>query len=119
MTSEIGSLVVLFPEGTSSHGWEILPFKSALLGPATNTAYPLVASYIHYELEDGNVVEEVCHWKDMTFARHLLNLLSKKHIQVLLQFSELKQRSNERKELAQQLHREVLNLKLTPDPTPS
>jgi lyso-ornithine lipid O-acyltransferase len=108
---DAGTLVVLFPEGTSSGGRDVLPFKSALLEPATNPAYPLTASHIGYELEDGNVAEEVCYWKDMDFASHLLNLLSKRRIRTHLRFSGLGERRNERKELARQLHAEVSNLK--------
>jgi len=55
-----------------------LPFKSALLEPATNPAYALAAGYIQYELKDGNVAEELCYWKDMTLVPHLLNLTEQK-----------------------------------------
>jgi 1-acyl-sn-glycerol-3-phosphate acyltransferase len=108
-----GALVVLFPEGTSSDGQNVLPFKSALLEPATNYSYPLSASLIEYQLEDGDVSEEVCYWKDMTFVPHLINLLSKRRIEASVRFSELRQRREGRKELARQLHSEVLKLKLS------
>lgn len=48
-----GALVVLFPEGTSSDGRSVLPFKSALLEPATDCCQPLSASLIEYRLEEG------------------------------------------------------------------
>jgi len=108
-----GALVVLFPEGTSSDGSSVFPFRSALLEPATDLAYSLTASHIGYELEDGIVGEEVCYWKDMTFGPHLLNLLSKRRIQAHLSFSEVIQRSNERKKLAHQLYAEVATLQNT------
>ena len=108
-----GALVVLFPEGTSSDGLEVLPFKSALLEPATNPAYALTASHIGYQLEDGNVAEEVCYWKDMNFAAHLLNLLGKRRIRAHLRLSGLGERRDERKELTRQLHAEVSGLKTT------
>jgi 1-acyl-sn-glycerol-3-phosphate acyltransferase len=105
------TLVVLFPEGTSSDGREVLPFKSALLEPATNPNHQLTAGHIHYELDDGDVAEEVCYWKDMTFAPHLLNLLSKKRIRAEVHFSVVGYRSVDRKELARELHGTVLRLK--------
>jgi lyso-ornithine lipid O-acyltransferase len=110
---EAGALVVLFPEGTSSGGCGVLPFKSALLELATNPAYALAASHLHYELQDGDVAEEVCYWKDMTFGPHLVNLLSKRRIQAYLAFSEITQRSKERKELAHLLHAKVTTLQNT------
>jgi 1-acyl-sn-glycerol-3-phosphate acyltransferase len=106
-----GALVVLFPEGTSSGGETVLPFKSSLLEPATRQAHALAAGLIAYELTDGDVSEEVCYWKDMTLVRHLINLLSKRAIRASVGFTELRQGSTNRKELARQLHSEVLRLK--------
>jgi 1-acyl-sn-glycerol-3-phosphate acyltransferase len=106
-----GALVILFPEGTSSGGQTVLPFKSSLLEPATGCCHGLTASLIAYRLEDGDVGEEVCYWKDMTFIPHLINLLSKKRVEVAVRFSELRQGSTNRKELARQLHAEVSKLK--------
>jgi len=105
------ALVVLFPEGTSSDGRTVLPFKSALLEPATKSSYPLSACLIEYQLEDGNVGEEVCYWKDMTFLAHLVNLLSKSRVKASVRFSEIRTCRAHRKELARELHSEVLNLK--------
>lgn len=106
-----GALVVLFPEGTSSSGQTVLPFKSSLLEPAMQSARALTAGLIAYELTDGDVSEEVCYWKDMTLVPHLINLLSKRAIRVSVRFAELHQGSSNRKELAKQLRLEVLKLK--------
>jgi 1-acyl-sn-glycerol-3-phosphate acyltransferase len=106
-----GALVVLFPEGTSSGGETVLPFKSSLLEPATRHSHALTAGLISYELSDGNVSEEVCYWKDMTLVPHLINLLSKRAIRASVNLTELRHGSTNRKELARQLHSEVLRLK--------
>lgn len=108
---EQGVQVVLFPEGTSSDGQTVLPFKSSLLEPATDCAHRLTAGLIQYRLEDGDVGEEVCYWKDMTFLPHLINLLSKRRVEVSVAFTELGQGRTGRKELARQLRAEVLKLK--------
>lgn len=109
-----GALVVLFPEGTSSNGETVLPFKSSLLEPATRQTHALFVGVIQYELEDGNVTEEVCYWKDMTMLPHALNLLSKRSIRASVRFTQLRESSTDRKELARQLHSEVLRLKESP-----
>ncbi len=109
-----GVLVILFPEGTSSGGETVLPFKSSLLEPATRQCHSLSAGLIQYQLEDGDVSEEVCYWKDMTLVPHLVNLLSKRTIHASVHFTRLREGSTNRKELARQLHSEVLRLKEAP-----
>ena len=105
------SLVVLFPEGTSSDGLTVLPFKSSLLEPAVRQAHPLSAGLIQYALGDGDVGEEVCYWKDMTLVPHLINLCSKHTIQASVHFSQLREGNEDRKQLARKLHAEVLRMK--------
>lgn len=109
-----GTLVVLFPEGTSSNGQTVLPFRSSLLEPATRLAQPVTAAWIGYELADGDVGEEVCYWKDMTLLPHLINLLGKHQVRARLRFRRVPAPAVERKELARQLHAEVVRLKESP-----
>jgi len=108
---DAGALVVLFPEGTTSDGREVLPFKSSLLEPATQQPHGLSAGFIEYSLNDGSVADEVCYWRDMTLLPHLLNLLGKRGLDARLCFTELREASSDRKHLARQLHSEVLRLK--------
>lgn len=106
-----GALVVLFPEGTSTNGQTLLPFKSSLLEPATNPAWPVAVGWIHYEIDDGDASEEVCYWGDHTFFPHMLNLLSKRRVRATVRFGQFPQRNGDRKELAQRLREEILALK--------
>jgi 1-acyl-sn-glycerol-3-phosphate acyltransferase len=105
-----GALVALFPEGTSSSGDTVLPFKSALLEPATDPRHPLAACGLGFEIEDGRVADEVCYWRDMTLVPHLLNLLGKRGVSAFVSFSRIQERAGDRKQLAQQLHAEVRRL---------
>jgi 1-acyl-sn-glycerol-3-phosphate acyltransferase len=106
-----GVLVVLFPEGTSSGGETVLPFKSALLEPAVRHTHALTAGFISYELADGVASEEVCYWKDMTLVPHVINLVSKRSVRASVGFTELRRGSSNRKELARQLHSEIMRLR--------
>jgi 1-acyl-sn-glycerol-3-phosphate acyltransferase len=104
-------LLVLFPEGTSSDGATVLPFKSSLLEPVAGGTKSVTAGLISYALGDGKVEDEICYWRDMTFFPHLINLFSKKDIRIRLRFTPVADCKPDRKELATQLHREVLGLK--------
>jgi len=108
---ERGALVVLFPEGTSSDGKSVLPFKSSLLEPAARFKHPLATALIQYELPDGDVGEEVCYWKDMTLVPHLINLLSKRGLRASIRFTQTSAGSSDRKQIARQLHAEILQIK--------
>lgn len=105
------ALVVLFPEGTSSNGETVLPFKSPLLEPATHPEWPLTVGWIHYELDDGDAGQEVCYWGNHTFFPHMLNLLSKRRVRATVHFAQCPVRNGDRKELAQRLRAEILGLK--------
>jgi 1-acyl-sn-glycerol-3-phosphate acyltransferase len=110
---ESGRLIVLFPEGTSSDGKTVLPFKSSLLEPTMKTTWPLSVGALGYELLDGDVGEEICYWKDMTFFPHLLNLLTKDHILCRVCVLKVERATACRKALARQLQLEVSQLNAT------
>ena len=114
-----GALVVLFPEGTSSNGETVLRFKSSLLEPAAHNRHPLSLGFLRYRLEDGDVAEDVCYWRDMTFVPHLLNLLSKRRVEVEVWFRRPPPLSLNRKELAVRLQDEILKLKRESETRPS
>ncbi len=106
-----GVLVVVFPEGTSSDGGTVLPFRSSLLEPALRGAHEISVGWIHYELADGDAGREVCYWGDHTFFPHLLNLLGKKSVHATLRFGKFQRTTDDRKELANQLRDAVVELK--------
>jgi len=108
-----GVLVVLFPEGTSSGGASVLPFKSSLLEPALHVSHPVTALAISYALEEGSVPNEICYWRDMTLLPHLLNVWSKSLIYATLRCGIARPRQGDRKSLARELHDEVAALHAT------
>lgn len=110
-----GNVLVLFPEGTSWNGQEVLPFKSSLLEPVVGTTHPVSVGHIRYTLADGSVPDEVCYWGDMTFLPHFLNLMTKRQISVRVNFATIPAAAGDRKALARQLHAAVNQLEPRPD----
>jgi 1-acyl-sn-glycerol-3-phosphate acyltransferase len=109
-----GLLVVLFPEGTSSDGRTVLPLKTALLEPAAAQDRPLSVGLIEYQIDEGDVTGEVCYWGDMTFFPHLVNVFGLPRIRATVRFASVQRDTADRKELARQLHAELLRLKQSP-----
>jgi lyso-ornithine lipid O-acyltransferase len=107
-----GGLVIVFPEGTSSDGRSVLPFKSSLLEPAAQQKHPLAVGRVRYLRADGGDDEAVAYWGDAVFFTHLLNLLEQDKIRANVRFTPVTDHGNDRKELAQQLHALVSGLKI-------
>jgi 1-acyl-sn-glycerol-3-phosphate acyltransferase len=105
-----GNVLVLFPEGTSWNGSEVLPFKSSLLEPIVGAKHPLAVGHLSYALDDGDAANDVCYWGDATFFPHLVKLMTKNHVRARIRFASVPQPANDRKELAQQLHAEISRL---------
>jgi 1-acyl-sn-glycerol-3-phosphate acyltransferase len=106
-----GALVIVFPEGTSSDGRNVLPFKSSLLEPAMQQKHPLTVGRVHYTLANGSDDEAVAYWGDAVFFTHLLNLLSREKVRATVRFAPVANHSSDRKELARQLHAAVMELR--------
>jgi len=106
-----GVLVVVFPEGTSTNGKDVLPFRSPLLEPVTAGTHPISVGCLRYELDDGDASKEVCYWGDHAFFPHTVNLLGKRRVRAKVQFGNFQRTTDDRKELAKELREAVLNLK--------
>ncbi len=106
-----GALVVIFPEGTSTNGQTILPFRTSLLEPAARGSHEISVGWLHYEVPDGDAGQDVCYWGDHSFLPHVLNMFGKKSIHGTLRFAKFHGTTDDRKELAKQLHAAVEELK--------
>ncbi|HEY1788773.1 MAG TPA: lysophospholipid acyltransferase family protein [Verrucomicrobiae bacterium] len=111
-----GALVVLFPEGTSSNGETVLPFKSSLFEPAMGRNHAVTIGCIQYALDEGDAASEICYWGDHTFFPHLLNVLSLRKFRVAVRFAPFIPLTADRKELARLSRAEILKLKEAPVP---
>ncbi len=106
-----GHPVVLFPEGTSSDGSSVLPFRSSLFESVLSTGCPITPASIRYDLlGEGDVGQEVAYWGEHSLIPHLTNLLSKKAFTANLSFGSTRSPMPDRKSEARQLHQEVLEI---------
>jgi 1-acyl-sn-glycerol-3-phosphate acyltransferase len=104
--------MVLFPEGTSSEGESVLPFKPALFAPIVELNRPVTAMAIDYELPGGSASTEVC-WGSGPIASHAFNLLSKRMIHARVFIGTPQPPGTDRKALARDLHAAVVALRPT------
>lgn len=102
--------VILFPEGTSSKGEDVLPFKSSLLYYPAVQKLPVYYASISYNIIDDNAKEawkEVCWWGDMDFFSHFWGLLKIKSWKVTVHFGKAPIINQDRKKLTQALYEGV------------
>jgi 1-acyl-sn-glycerol-3-phosphate acyltransferase len=67
--------VLLFPEGTSTDGSQVLRFHSRLIAPATSTGTQITAAAVRYVIKDGTPEQELCWYAGASFTPHLLKAL--------------------------------------------
>ncbi len=106
---ERGQGVCLFPEGTSSGGADVLPFRSSLLEPAVRGQWPVWTATLSYRTEAGSppAHERVAWWRDMPFLPHFLGLLRLDGFDARVVFGEAPHSGCDRKDLAGRLHAAV------------
>lgn len=102
--------IVLFPEGTSSGGKQVLPFRSPLLEFPASQTLPVHAASIKYETTaaDEPAEESVCFFgKRDPFLKHIIKMAKNKKIYCTIRFGEQPVHDQDRKKLAARLHEEV------------
>ena len=106
---EKGRRVVFFPEGTSTGGASVQPFRSSLLEPAAAHGIAVRYAVLRYEAHAGMppASVSVAWWGDMDFAPHILQLLSSPGFRARVEFGEEAIVDADRKALAQRLHRSI------------
>ncbi len=84
-----GLSVCIFPEGTSSNGKQLLPFKRSLFQLPLETKCPIQPIILNYTSIDGQdfspeTCDLVCWYGEMPFFKHLFTLFSLKKIEARL-----------------------------------
>jgi len=67
--------MLLFPEGTSTDGSQVLRFHSSLFQPAVASGAPVTPAAVRYVLADGSSERELCWFGDAGFLPHLWKTL--------------------------------------------
>jgi 1-acyl-sn-glycerol-3-phosphate acyltransferase len=106
---EDGEGVIIFPEGTSTKGEEVLPFNSSFLEFAAKNNLPVYYASISYRTPEGEpeASNYVCWWEDISFVAHLLRMFELKGFTAVLTFGEEPVIKDDRKELAHYLREKV------------
>lgn len=100
-----GRGVAIFPEGTSSDGSGVLPFKPSFLEVAVQLGLPVHYASLTYRTPPGypSARENVCWWGDMTFFDHLLKLFALPRVDAKLVFGHAPIAETDRKTLAERI----------------
>lgn len=104
--------VVLFPEGTTSSGESLLPFKPSILEHPAKSQMPVHYAYITYETgpEDVDAIDSVCWWNDEPFGSHFFKFAGNRSTKARIWFGGETVHKSDRKELAEELYKKVKGL---------
>jgi 1-acyl-sn-glycerol-3-phosphate acyltransferase len=107
-----GDLVVFFPEGTTTRGDRVLPFKSGLLALAARREVAVLTGALAYRPDDPRVDggRVLCWADEQSFVPHLWRLLTLRGVRARIVFSPQPVSGPDRKLLALALERRVAAL---------
>lgn len=83
---QAGQQVAIFPEGTTSNGMSLKPFRSALLQPAIDCQAPIQPIYLRYLGADGQQSTAAAYIDDISFGASLWKLLGTKDLSIELHY---------------------------------
>lgn len=106
-----GGSVGFFPEGTTSDGSTIQPFKPSLLQPAVELTFPVSLAVIAYQTPSGGLPpEELVAWYgDDELGPHARRLLGTRGFRARVYFDPDPVTGSDRKDIAQKAHSRMLD----------
>ena len=104
--------VILFPEGTSTQGFEVAEFRTALLDYPARRGMPVHAAALRYRTPPGELPANLilAWWGDAGFAPHARQLLGVESFEAVLRFSPRTVRSADRKALGEAARQAVIEV---------
>ena len=101
--------LILFPEGTSTRGHDVAPFKPPVLAWPSLRVVPVHTATLSYRLPDDEppVDMAVAWWGGMTFVPHFLRVLQLRRIEARVHFDPKPIVDDDRKRLAERLRSRV------------
>lgn len=105
--------ITLFPEGTSSGGVGVLPFRSPLLEFPASEMIPVHTAALRYETGESDLParDSVCYYGAReSFVAHVFKMAQTRSITCYITFGENTVLEGDRKELARKLYQEVCTL---------
>ncbi|MEL6429018.1 MAG: lysophospholipid acyltransferase family protein [Planctomycetota bacterium] len=120
-----GTGVIVFPEGTSTDGAAVEPFKPSLFQVPVELGLPVQCAAIHYDSPGGPLPawQGVCWWGDATFGPHFYQFLKQRRTVATVTFAAAEASfdadgTGRRKHLALAAHESVRSV-FTPSRTPT
>ena len=106
---DAGEGVIVFPEGISTKGEEVLPFNSSFLQFAAERDLPVSYASITYRTRRGDPPAStyVCWWEDISFFAHIWRLFMLPEYTAIVTFGESPIVNEDRKLLAAELRQKV------------
>lgn len=110
-----GRCLCFFPEGTTTDGSELKPFKPSLFQAAINANAPVWPVAIRYPAADGSINRAVAYCGAITLWQSLCAVLRQREIPIELTFAApLAAAGQERRHLAQQARHSIASLQRLP-----
>jgi len=109
-----GLPVLFYPEGTTTDGAEIMPFRRGLYNSVVNDRVPLKVAAIGYEFTQPNpgaaIGEHVCFVGEAEFGPHLLRLLGLRGLRAKIRFGDEAVKGEDRFALARNSREQMVGL---------
>ena len=102
-----GILVLIFPEGTSSDGAEVLRFHTSLFEPAIRVGVPVTAAAISYAAVPCVPESSLCYYGDISFAPHIFKTMQLAVVTGTIHFAQPGHSYADRKQAAAETRQQV------------